>query len=116
MDKQLTHCDFIVYGEGLASMDFNGKSDPYIVIKVPTTVLMKRNIFEYEKDVAITENFPSTHTSRKNSQGSFVFHDDPSHAKEEHTHLLLCVFCRSFRKLDKASKIGPFYFNYVHTL
>eukprot|EP00026_Physarum_polycephalum_P008071 Phypoly_transcript_08149.p1 GENE.Phypoly_transcript_08149~~Phypoly_transcript_08149.p1 ORF type:complete len:365 (-),score=41.59 Phypoly_transcript_08149:90-1184(-) len=57
-------------------------------MNVEQTHLKEKDIFEYEKDVAITENFPSTHTSRKNSQGSFVFHDDPSHAKEEHTHLL----------------------------
>jgi len=29
-------------------MDLNGKSDPYIVIKTPSKVMVKRNIFEYE--------------------------------------------------------------------
>jgi Ca2+-dependent lipid-binding protein len=93
MEKQITYLDFIVRGEGLDVMDITGKSDPFLVIKVPTKIMMKRNIFEYETDVLVTEHSPrrgelAASIQRKNSQGNIVLSEDFPHVVEEHTNFL----------------------------
>jgi len=81
-----TYCDFFVKGSCLDAMDFSGKSDPYIVIKCPTHLITKRNIFEYEMDLIDTLG-----SSRilKDSQGNIMVSCDSS--KSLDTNLIASV-------------------------
>lgn len=77
----IAYCDFIVRGVGLDAKDFTGKSDPYIVIKCPTKVIMRRNIFEYELNMMVQEEGFSTYPPSpsgailRNSQGTIIAED-----------------------------------------